>query len=339
MDYEMEFKSLFEGDFMIKVSVIVPVYNTSKYLKRCLDSLVNQTLSDIEILVINDCSTDNSSGILDLYKKKYSHILRIFDNDINKGIGYTRNFGIDNAKGEYIAFIDSDDWVRCDMFEKMYCKAKSDNLDLVVCNYDKKLEKADGSIQDIKNDYVIPSYSNTNLAKTPEMLLTVNMGPCNKIYRRKLFNNDIRFSESLKYEDMIVVVKALVNADAIGFIEESLNYYLVRSKSETTVMDCRVFDIFKMTDLVIEELKGAKCYSEISEYVEVFIVRNIFRYTLQQKYQKDKRLCDKFINDAFSYLDSNFPNWRKNRLWKQRTFVKRFIESNKFLTKVYCHIF
>lgn len=324
---------------MIRVSVVVPVYNTSKYLSRCLDSLVNQTLDDIEVLVINDCSTDDSSIILDSYKKKYSNILRVFDNDINKGIGYTRNFGIDNARGEYIAFIDSDDWVRCDMFEKMYCKAKRDNLDLVVCNYDKKLEKADGSIQEIKNDYAIPSYANTSLKENPEILLTVNMGPCNKIYRRTLFNNDIRFSENLKYEDMIVVVKALARSSSIGFIKDSLNYYLVRSKSETTVMDSRVFDIFKMTDLVIQELKSAEYYSEIAEYVEVFIVRNIFRYTLQQRYQKDRKLCDKFINDAFIYLDINFPNWRKNKLWKKRNFVKRFIESNKFLTKFYCHLF
>ena len=111
---------------MIKVSVVVPVYNTSKYLRRCLDSLVNQSLKEIEILVINDCSTDNSKNILDEYEKKYQNI-KVFHNKTNKGIGYNRNFGIKKASGEFIGFIDSDDYPELTWAEKLYNAAKEND--------------------------------------------------------------------------------------------------------------------------------------------------------------------------------------------------------------------
>ncbi len=323
---------------MKKVSVIVPVYNTEKYLRRCLDSLVNQTLKDIEIIVVNDCSTDNSRKILDEYQSKYKKMIKVLNNETNKGIGHSRNLGILHSNGEFLSFIDSDDWVNVEMYEKMYEKAQKDSLDLVICNYDKMLENVDGSITKISNDYVIPEYLNTNLYETPEILLTVNMAPWNKLYKKSLFRN-IQFPTDLKYEDMIVVIKTLANAKKIGFMHESFNYYLVRSKSETTVMDQRVFDIFKITDLTLDFLKKQKYYSEISEYVEAFVIRNIFRYTLQQKNQKSRNLKIRFLDDAFNYLENNFPNWRNNKIWKKRNAFKRLIESNKTLTKIYCDLF
>ena len=103
---------------MIKVSVIVPVYNVEEYLEKCLESLVNQTLKDIEIIVVNDGSPDNSQKIIDRYKEKYHNIISI--EDINHGQGYARNKGISLAKGKYIMFLDSDDTVELTILEKMY---------------------------------------------------------------------------------------------------------------------------------------------------------------------------------------------------------------------------
>ena len=117
---------------MVKVSVIVPVYNVYDYLGKCLDSLVNQTLKDIEIIVVNDGSPDNSEEIIDIYKKKYKCI-KAYKKE-NGGLSDARNYGIKRAQGEYIAFIDSDDYVDTQMLEKMYQKAKKDNLDIVVCD-------------------------------------------------------------------------------------------------------------------------------------------------------------------------------------------------------------
>ena len=113
----------------MKVSVIVPVYNTEKYLRRCLDSLVNQTLDDIEIIIIDDKSPDNSALIIDEYKKKYDNKIKVIHNKTNKGIGYNRNIGIKKSSGKYIMFIDSDDYLDRSACEKLYSKAVNEQLD------------------------------------------------------------------------------------------------------------------------------------------------------------------------------------------------------------------
>lgn len=294
---------------MPKISVIVPIYNTGKYLSKCLYTLINQTFKDIEIIIINDCSTDNSKKILESYKK-YKNI-KIFHNDINKGIGYTRNIGLDNAKGEYISFIDSDDFVDLTMYEKMYKKALKDNLDMVVCRFHKLLEKDDGSFEELDPKYGIPYFENTSLKYNPNLLLQINLAPWNKLYKKSLFTNDVRFPEDLKYEDAIVVVKAMARSKKIGMLEDKLNYYLVRNNSESTVMDERVFDIITINQYIYEELKRQNYYEEIKHYVEEKIVQSISYYIKQQQYQKNKTIANSFITKALTYLNTNFPNWKK----------------------------
>ena len=126
---------------MVKISVVVPVYNVGVYLEKCLDSLLAQTLDDIEILCINDGSTDNSLEILQKYAQKDERI-KIFDKE-NEGQGVGRNIGIKNATGEFIAFVDPDDWVELDMYEKMYAQAKKLDSQVVFCDY-KKVQEWDG---------------------------------------------------------------------------------------------------------------------------------------------------------------------------------------------------
>lgn len=323
---------------MKKVSVIVPVYNTEKYLRRCLDSLVMQTLDDIEIIIIEDKSPDNANEILKEYEKKYKDKLKVFHNKTNKGIGYNRNFGIEKSNGKYIGFVDSDDFVNETMFEKMYNKAEKENLDLVLCNFYKNLEKQNGSLESLVPEFIIPDFKNTTLKDYPDLILKVNLAPWNKLYRRNLFTIDVRFPEDLKYEDAIVVIKTMARAEKIGIVDEKLNYYLVRNKSETTIMDKKVYDILTITKMILEELKSHDYYNDIKEYVEAMTIRNLFRYTLQQKYQKDSVIRNDFIDKVFDYLNSEFPNWKNNKIWKQRSFLKRIVESNKLLTKLYCNI-
>ena len=293
---------------MIKVSIIVPVYNVSKYLKRCLDSLINQTLEDIEIIVVDDCSKDNSNDIL----KKYSDFtqIKILTNKVNKGIGYTRNRGLKVARGKYIAFIDGDDYVEENMFEKMYTKAEKDDLDLVVCRFHKLVEHADGTYEETMPKYTIPYFSNTSLAKNPNLLLDINLAPWNKLYRSSLFN-DIRFPENLKYEDAIVVIKSMIKAKKIGLIEDKLNYYIVRENSESTIIDKRVFDIIDIDNQIYQELKKQKYYNEIKDYVEKKIVKSLIFYIHQQEYQKDISLANDFIKAAERYLNEHFMNWQE----------------------------
>lgn len=319
----------------MKVSIIVPVYNTEKYLRRCLDSLVNQTIEDIEIIVINDCSPDNSKEILKEYEKKYKDKIKVFHNKTNKGIGYNRNYGIKKVTGEYIGFVDSDDWVNETMYDKLYKKAKEDNLDLVLCNFHKMLEK-ENDLEEIASSE-ISYFKNTNLKQTPNLLLDVELAPWNKLYKKELIK-EITFPENLKYEDTIFVLKAMARSKKIGMVDEKLNYYLVRSKSETTVMNKKVYDILKVSKMMIDELKSHDYYNDVKDYVEAMTIRNLFRYTLQQRYQKDKKLANGFIDDAFKFLNEEFPNWRKNKIWKKRNVFKRMVEQSKLLTKLYVSI-
>ncbi len=318
---------------MIKVSVIVPVYNTEKYLKKCLDSLVNQTLKEVQVIVINDCSPDDSLNIMREYNKKY-HNIEIYSNKKNRGIGYTRNLGISKAKGEYLVFLDSDDFLDLDNLEKMYDTAKENNLDLVVCD----LKKVD-----LKNKILgyedIGDFPFSNLENNPKLLLDINLGPANKLFSKKLFEDEkVRFSENLKYEDLYVLPLLIANAKKIGRVKNTYYNYLIHQKSETTTMDERVFDILKVLEKVNTDLKKTSYYKNIKDYLEFLNIRTLFRYTLQQVGQKDNNLSEKFVDEAFDFLNKNFSSWKKNKLFSKRNFIKRFIKSNKIITKIYIKI-
>ena len=315
---------------MMKISVVVPVYNTSKYLRRCLDSLVNQSLKDIEIIIINDKSTDNSKDIIKEYENKYQNI-KVIHNKTNKGIGYNRNLGIEIASGKYIAFVDSDDYIDLNLYQKMHEYSEEEKLDLCICDL-KKVDEEGNLIGYEK----IEEFETNNLRTNPKLLLDINMGPTNKLFSKTLFDEETKFSEIYKYEDLAVLPKLIAKSKKIGKVSGVFYNYVIHSNSETTTMDKRVFDIFCVLDIVNKDLKNINYYNEIYEYIEYLNIRTIFRYTLQQKYQKEKKVKEQFIENAFTYLDINFPNWRKNKLWHKRNYFKRLIEGNKTLTKLYC---
>lgn len=319
---------------MKKVSVIVPVYNTEKYLRRCLNSLVNQTLKDLEIIIIEDKSPDNSNEILKEYKEKYKDKIKVFHNKTNKGIGYNRNYGIKKATGKYIAFVDSDDWVDETAYEKMYNKAIKENLDLVCCDI-KKIKDS----KKIIGYETINYFKSSNVECNPMLLLDINLGPTNKLFLKKIFNKDTFFSENLKYEDLFVLPKLICKSEKIGKVDNIYYNYVIHNNSETTTMNDKVFDVLKVLEKVNNDFKTLNYYSKIHPYIECLNIRTIFRYTLQQKNQKDKKVASDFIDKAFDYLNVEFPKWKKNKIWKKRNFIKRFIEKNKLLTKIYCYLF
>ena len=311
------------------VSVIVPVYNTSKYLRKCLDSLVNQTYKNIEIIIINDGSTDNSDEIIKEYEQKYNFI-KYFKNE-NQGISKTRNFGIEKANGEYILFVDSDDYVDETLIEKAYNYANENNLDMVVWDYyqnydDKKLE-----------EYRLPEFNITNILETPTLLNDLNYAPWNKLYKKCLWDN--HEFPMLKYEDFGILPRVFLECKRIGKINECLNYYLVRDNSETTTMNSKVFDILKVLELNNNYFKENDILKKIYSEVEYLNVYHLTIYIIRQRYQKDKKIANKFIDEAYKFLDYNFPSWRKNKYYNKRNLFKRIIEKNKTFAKIYCSFY
>lgn len=309
----------------MKVSVIVPVYNTEKYLKNCIDSLLKQNFEDYEIIVINDLSPGNAEEIIKSYNDKKIVYIK---NKTNKGIGYNRNLGIKKAKGEYVCFIDSDDYVREDFISKMYNYSKENNLDLCVCDYVNVDEEGNKLKEFNLSDFCITNYEENN-----KILCEINLAPWNKLYKKDmLVKNKIEFSETLKYEDLSFVALSIKNSKKIGKINEQLNYYTIHNNSETTTRDKRVFDIFKQLDIVRNEYKSGKYLDELTASV-------LLNYTIQQRYQIDKDTQSKFIDDAFKYLNDNNIDYKHSEYIKNRSFLKRLIEKNKFITKIYCKIY
>lgn len=306
---------------MPKISIIVPVYNSEKYLKRCLDSLVNQTLKDIEIIAINDGSTDNSINILNEYKQ-----LKIINHLQNKGIGQSRNDALKIATGEYIGFVDSDDYVDLKMFEKYYEYAKKNNLDIVTGYYYKVIGD---NISIFKNhDFEINNYQNN-----PKLINLIDLGPCNKIFNHNIIKtNNIQFEEKLKFEDVPFVLKNLYHANAVGHIDNAFYYYCVRDKSETTTIDKRTKDIFK----ILENINTY--YKNINDELEYLNIREVTMYLLKQKNQRNKNLRTDFINYGYDFLNKNFLNWKNNKYYLQESFLKRIIKNNKIFLRFYCSI-
>ena len=183
---------------MAKVSVIVPIYNVEKYLPKCLDSLVNQTLEDIEIILVNDGSLDNSGKIANEYSKKHKDKIIYLEKE-NGGLSDARNYGIPYATGEYIAFLDSDDYIDIDAYKQMYEKAKKEDADFLECDF----------IWEYPNKKIIDKrieYKNKQ-----EMLAVVRVVAWNKLIKKDLIiNNNIRFPKGLRYEDIEFTYKLII---------------------------------------------------------------------------------------------------------------------------------
>lgn len=212
---------------MVKVSVIVPLFNTEKYVARCISSLVKQTLSDIEIIVVNDGSTDNSMTIVNKYAENDSRIKII--NQSNQKQGAARNNGLRIAEGEYIGFVDSDDWVDEDYFEKLYEAAKQYESDIALAT---NVRIGGGKTKkrlNIENvEFVTVLQDKFDICKQPK-----NPCPTNKIYRAALLrDNNILFPEKVYCEDKLFTAQAVYYANGVVTVPD-INYYYYRNPNST----------------------------------------------------------------------------------------------------------
>ena len=210
-----------------KVSIIIPVYNSEKFLQKCLDSIVNQTLQEIEIICINDGSQDNSRKILQDYKDKDSRIT-IIDQE-NGGLSAARNSGLKIVKGEYIGFVDSDDWVAVDFFEKLYNTAVKHNADIAITNVIRvhRSQKQENYLiydnETVTDDYL----TKLKLCDIPDKCYVWN-----KIYKTEEFKkNNLKFTEGRMYEDLEFTPRMLYYLKKLVTVPDTYYYYLSRDNS------------------------------------------------------------------------------------------------------------
>ena len=316
---------------MIKLSIVVPVYNVEKYLKKCLDSLVSQTLKDIEIIVVNDGSKDDSQIIIDDYKKKYSKIIKSFIKE-NGGLSDARNFGIAKAKGEYIAFLDSDDYVKKDAYEKMYLKAKEKNFDMVVCDF----VYAYNDHNDLAYSNVKKDIFDRNMIKN----LYSNIYPAawNKIYRRKvLIDNQILFKKGVWFEDVEFIYRLLPFISNVGVVNEDLIYYVQRDSSITKTYDKRLYDHVNNWDGILDFYRNRQLYNDYKKELEYAYVRYVYATFIKQcTNYKEKKEYDDAVNYAIIKRREFFPKYRKNSLFYKNGLKGIYLLLfNRFIAKLY----
>lgn len=210
---------------MIKVSIIVPVYNVENYVARCLDSLVNQTLKEIEIIIVNDGSTDGSGEICKKYAKRYKNIKYIKQK--NQGLSGARNTGIEVARGEYIGFVDSDDFVELDMFEFLYDNAKKHDVKIMACGHQTYYE--DGTTKLNTKKGIDKFYDLDEALDNFLMQEYFDVVTWNKLYQCDLFS-DVRFPVGKIYEDIQTIYKLIERAGGI-YLDSKPKYYYSRRKN------------------------------------------------------------------------------------------------------------
>ena len=302
---------------MKKVSIIVPVYGAEKYIKKCLESLVNQTLKDIEIIVINDGTKDNSQAIIDEFKERYPEkIISIIKE--NEGQAIARNIGTAIAKSEYIMYVDSDDWIDHTMSEKMYNNAKEKKADIVVCDH-----------YQVRNDnliYISGIDKDSSESIDRSFLVTASSITCGKLFRRKyLERSKLKFLERHIYEDIATVPAHVIFTSSISHIEEPLYYYLIREGSTMNQItyNKKLEDIFDSMDNILVLFKKYNKYNMYKEELEyLYIIHLLHEATLRFiKFDNYKDNVDKIIR----IMKKEFPKWIDNKYYKKKSIKYKII--------------
>lgn len=310
-----------------KVSIIVPVYNVEKYLERCLLSLVQQTLDDIEIIVVNDGTKDHSQEIIDDFVEKYpDKIISLIKE--NGGLSDARNFGIPYAHGEYIGFVDSDDYTDIMMYEKLYNKAKADDADIVVCGY--------YGINETNSTFKVFQKGNMNefnksLRENPKLLYLNSTYAWNKLYRKELFDKTgILYPKGTLFEDMAVTWSLFPHANKISKVDEPLYYYILKREGAiTATYSDKMLQMFDSMAIVNEYYIANNLFDEFREYLCFLNMKHTFIRIKDFSNYQNKDLKNKFIHAGLNHLNKYFPDWRNcsvffDDVYRNKKFMKLF---------------
>lgn len=291
-----------------KLSIVAAVYNLEQYLPRCLDALVNQTLQEIEILCVDDGSTDSAPQIIDEYAKKYPEKIKAF-HKTNGGEFTTRNYGLERAQGEYVTFVDTDDWVEPNWAEKLYQAAKENDADLAVCGF----ERIDLETNQVVGKDMI-GYGNCvkEMSGRDDFMLFINPAPWNKIYKREKIK-DLRFLDFRGFNDMIFLASSYTKINKVAYIPEVLYHYYLRYDSQIHTVNQQDVKNFKKYLLELKAL-----YIRNNQYEEMKYILDLLAFlhlgiSVMYRASYDKQIeMKKMMEQTIQYLDENFSSWRKN---------------------------
>lgn len=306
----------------IKLSIVVAVYNLEKYLPRCLDALVNQTLQEIEILCVDDGSTDSAPQIIDDYEKKYPEKVKAFHKP-NGGEFTTRNYGLERATGEYVTFVDTDDYVEPNWAEKLYNAAKENDADLAVCGFE-RIDLDTGKV--VSKNMTNFGYSVKEINNKDDFMLFINPAPWNKIYRLGKVK-DLRFMNFRGFNDMIFLTSSYTRIKKVAFVPDVLYHYYLRYDSQIHSVNKEDVENFKKYLL---ELK--KLYIKENKYEEMKNILDMMAFihlgvSVMYRASYDKTINIKeMLKDTIKYLDENFSTWRKSPYLKFGYSLKKGVK-------------
>ncbi|AQR96931.1 glycosyltransferase family 2 protein [Clostridium saccharoperbutylacetonicum] len=301
---------------MIKVSIIVPVHNSEIYLHKCLDSLVNQSLEEIEIILINDNSTDESINILQEYKNRYPNKIILIDLKEIQGPGGARNEGLNIASGQYIGFVDSDDYVEIEMFEELYNLAISGNYDMVDCCFEnKRVEKF--ALSTTEN-----TWGKLNIEKRRQLIAYPGFLWSKIIKRNILIDNHIRFREKVTYEDMDFLPVVMLYLKSVYATDLLLYYYEnnLHSITNSYEKDIQIKDKMAALKALVEKFNELNAYEDYKEEI-TFQVYNTYMHMV--------KFCT-------FYLDDNEVNYSIYKELQEFFFklVNHDYKNNKYIAKL-----
>ena len=297
------------------LSIVLPVFNVEKYLERCIKSILEGTYKDLELVIVNDGTKDDSENIIIRYLEKYNNITYIVKE--NGGLSHARNVGYKYSKGEYIAFFDYDDYIEKDMYEKLMAKVKDYNYDIVVCDLYMEYEQTGKKIyvsSNVEKEYKDVEEDNNEISIRKEIMENIYIAVHNKIYKKELiektFENGMPFVNGMYYEDIVYTYSILQNTRSISFVKEPLYYYVQRTSSISNNYDKKLYDIITSVEMLIEnavENNRFEDYKEILEYIGIrymygtFMKRiaktknkKIYLEGYNRVIQEDKKIYEKY---------------------------------------------
>lgn len=293
-----------------KASIIVPCYKVEKYLPRCLNSLVNQTLQDIEIICINDGSPDRCIDILNDYKKRYPETIVVIDKK-NEGVWRGRFDAIAIARGEYIGFVDSDDYVESDFAEKLYNAAKNNNADISVCGF----RRIDVDTGKILNTEMTDKRQPFDIEEEPQRLLELNGAPWNKFFRASIMKNLHDFEEPPRiFDDMMMHLLTYPMVKRVAFTPHALVNYIIRGDSIMTTIDKSKIDSTYKAMLEVKKVYKEAASPRLREFLDAAAFLHLgISLMFRISYDKSADLKHELKRNRV-YLDTNFPSWNSDNI-------------------------